>query len=114
MSMTADERLVMEAKLDLVWSSMFPKNIKFISVADVSDFPYPLFQDDEGINCAYGMTNDYITSGLRTWLKENVEHDLYLVSRDHSCYYGLSFFFTSPSDATKFAMTFGDKIHKVQ
>ena len=99
--------------LDKVWIDLFPKNIKFI-MGSISDFPYPLFQDEKEINCAYAIERKHITARLRVWLKENIEHTVYILSRDHSCYYGLNFFFTDPEDATKFAMAFGDKISKIE
>ena len=108
------EESIMIVKLNQVWTEIFPNNIKFIASASLSDFPYPLFLDDKQINCAYHIERDDITASLRIWLSENIEHTLYIISRDHSCYYGLHFFFVGPEDATKFAMAFGDIIHKVE
>lgn len=102
-----------ESLLDKVWVDLFPKNIKFV-MAPVHDFPSLLFQDEKEINCAYFMGSAHITSHLRVWLKENIEDTVYILSKDHSCYYGLNFFFIDPKDATKFAIAFGDKIQKVE
>lgn len=108
-SILQDESITI--KLDQVWETLFLKNITFISMPS-SDFPYPLFLDDKEINCGYSIDRLNITASFRTWLNENIEHQLYIISRDHSCYYGLSLFFTHPEDAIKFTMKFGDKIKK--
>lgn len=79
-------------------------------VPSESEFPWEMFIGGE-INCAYGVRYKTDTfNDIRIWLDENASKTVFIhFSKWSFC----KFAFTSPQDAIKFLIKFGDVIKKL-